>query len=448
MHTTIETSTQPAQIPSSAGGQKYYRLFRTHADQSRIVSATQKAFLDGIEMFAGRECRERCEKAGLGKLHLFYPPEYVGLLEAYVNEQVKRIAIEWTAAIGRHDVGFQGEFLVQDLLIVRVHYPHGHLGKPTTGATRQPSLRHRIRYGLASNLERIKDSYTSPSAFRLPGHVLKYVQQRRKRAALPLPYRCHASHMDSWLGQPTTSLSVWLGISGLDQHNGLCIYPDTMGVALPVDASKFLGSGFLLPQPLRPEIHDGDLFVFCTDMLHSSQLNVSDKTRIALTTRIDPGTPVFSDESLWFIERWYSGESILAGQWRRVKVSADRRVPKLTPTPQTGRSIDLPTVFKDGQEYRVASSDQIREDQAFTVQFQNTRIMIVRTKGALKAMSALCPHAGYRMDDGFHDSCKVICPGHGLEFDIQTGESALKRYRLESFPVVERDGAVYLGRPS
>ena len=448
MHTTIETSVQPAKIPSAEPGQKYYRLFRTHAGQSKIVTATQKAFLDGIELFAGRECRERCEQAGLGKLHLHYPAEYVGLLEAYVNEQVKRLAIEWTAAIGRHDVGFPGEFLVQDLLIVRVHYPHGHLGQSTTVAAKPPSLRHRMRYGLASNLERIKDSYTSPSALRLPGHVLKYVQQRRKRAALPLPYRCHASHMDSWLGQPTTSLSVWLGISGLDQHNGLCIYPDTMGVALPVDSSKFLGPGFLLPEPIRPEIHDGDLFVFCTDMLHSSQLNVSDKTRIALTTRIDPGTPVFSDESLWFVERWYSGESILAGQWRRVKVDADRRVPKAIPTQQGGRSIDIPSVFNEGQEYRIASSDQIPEDQTFTVQFQNKRIMVVRTDGVLKALLAICPHGQYRIDDGFHDSCKVICPGHGLEFDIKTGESALKRYRLTVFPVSERDGAVYLGRRS
>jgi nitrite reductase/ring-hydroxylating ferredoxin subunit len=447
METMIEP--QPAQIPSAATAEKYYRLFRTHAEQSRVLNATEKAFLDGIELFAGRECRQRCEKEGLARLHLYYPAEYVGLLEAYVNEQVKRIAIEWTAAVGRHDVGFQHEFLVQDLLIVRVHYPHGHLGKSTIAAPRKPSLRHRVRYGLSSSIERMKEAYSSKSGFRIPVHVFEYMRQRRKRAALPLPYRCHASHMDSWLGQPITSLSVWLAIAGLDEHNGLCIYPDTIGVPLPVDGSRFLGSGFPLPKPIRPDIRDGDLFVFSTDMLHSSQINVSDKTRIALTTRIDPGTPIFSEESLWFVERWYSGESILSGRWRRMEVSAERRVPRSKHTAQqTGRSIDIPSVFQVDQEYRVAPSGTITENESFAVQFQNKRIIILRTNGVLKAFSANCPHGKYRLDDGFHDSCAMICPGHGLEFDVQTGQSPLKRYRLAAFQVFERDGVVYLGRHS
>jgi nitrite reductase/ring-hydroxylating ferredoxin subunit len=449
METMIETAPQPAQIPSAASAEKYYRLFRTHAQQSRILEATQKAFLDGIELFAGRDCRERCERDGLSGLHRHYPAEYVGLLEAYVNEQVKRIAIEWTAAIGRDDVGFQQEFLVQDLLIVRVHYPHGHLGQTTIGPTRTPSFMHRVRYGLSSSVERMKEAYSSKSGLRIPGHLFEYARQRRKRAALPLPYRCHASHMDSWLGQPITSLSVWLAIAGLDAHNGLCIYPDTIGVPLPIDGSRFLGSGYTLPKPIRPDIRDGDLFVFSTDMLHSSQINVSDKTRIALTTRIDPGTPIFSEESLWFVERWYSGRSILSGKWRRMEVSAERRVPRLKPAAEkTGSSLDIPGIFQVDKEYRIAPSEAIRENESFAVQFENKRIMILRTKGALKAFSANCPHGKYRIDDGFHDSCAMICPGHGLEFDVQTGESALKRYRLAAFQVFERDSVVYLGRRS
>jgi hypothetical protein len=48
-----------------------------------------------------------------------------------------------------------------------------------------------------------------------------------------------------------------------------------------------------------------------TDILHSSQLNISDKTRIALTTRIDPGAPIFADDSLWFVGRWYSADGLL-----------------------------------------------------------------------------------------------------------------------------------------
>ena len=148
-------------------------------------------------------------------------------------------------------------------------------------------------------------------------------------------------------------------------------------------------------------------------------------------------------------KRWYSGESILSGHWRRHEVSAERRVPRSTPaTKPAGRSIDIPGVFQVDQLYRVASSEAIAEGESFAVQFQNKRIMILRTKGVLRAFSANCPHGKYRMDDGFHDSCAMICPGHGLEFDVQTGQSALKRYRLAAFQVFERDGMVYLGRQS
>ena len=33
------------------------------------------------------------------------------------------------------------------------------------------------------------------------------------------------------------------------------------------------------------------------------------------------------------------------------------------------------------------------------------------------AFAARCPHAGYRMEDGWYDKRWMACPGHGLEFD-------------------------------
>src|SRR4029077_5735834 len=104
----------------------------------------------------------------------------------------------------------------------------------------------------------------SKSALRLPFQMFEYARQRRKRAALPLPYRCHAPHLDSWLGQPTSSLSVWLAIAGVDEKNSMCLYPELTGQRLPLGGSQFLGSGVCLPKPTRPKITDGDLFVFNT----------------------------------------------------------------------------------------------------------------------------------------------------------------------------------------
>ena len=445
--THARSNAQPAQIPTAAPDQPYFKLFREYRDRAEILDVVRRAFFDGIERLVGRECRERCESVGLAQMHRHYPAKYVDLLEAYVNHRIKRRVLEWTAAIGRHDVGLAHDFLVEDLLIVRVHYPHSQLGQPVPAAP-TPPLQDRIRFGLASSIERMKEAYDSKSSLRIPGHVLEYVRQRRKRAVLPLPYRCHAPHLDSWLGQPVTSLSVWLAVEGVDEHNGLCLYPETIGTTLPVGGSRFLGMGYQLPKPTRPPIHDGDLFVFSTDVLHSSQLNISDKTRIALTTRIDPGTPTFSEESLWFVERWYSADGIHAGRWRRQVVrSADRRAPRRAPAAplQATPCVEIASVFRDAERYPVAPSASLADNDTLAVQFENKRILVLRANGELKAFSGRCPHGDYRMDDGYHDACVLVCPGHGLEFDARTGRTALARYRLLTFGVFEQDGTIFLG---
>ena len=448
----IETGAPPqmATIPTASPNEPYFKLFREHAGKARLLSDVERTFLRGIELFAGRECRGRCERSGLANLHLHYPAEYVHLLEAYVNHRLKRRMLAWSAAIGRQDVGLRADFLVQDLLVVRVHYPHSHIGK-SSGPAGRPRLHHRLRYGLSAALEKTRDAYDSKSALRLPKKFWEYSRQRRRRAALPLPYRCHAPHLDSWLGQPVSSLSVWLAIAGVDRDNSMCLYPETAGARLPLSGSQFLGSGVRLPRPTRPEIQDGDLFVFSTDILHSSQLNVSDKTRIALTTRIDPGTPVFARESLWFVQRWYSADGILQGRWQRKIFRASEHSaprPVAAAAASTNGEVTIPVVFVASRRYRIGPSDLIPRGGKMAVQFANKRILIVRTgEGDLRAFSARCPHEGYRMDEGYHDECILSCPGHGLEFDARTGRSPIDRYRLARFAVSETSGAIFLGSP-
>jgi nitrite reductase/ring-hydroxylating ferredoxin subunit len=424
----------------------YVRLFHDYADKSQILEEVRRAFLDGIEAFAGRDCRMYCDQAGLAQMHLRYPAEHVNLLEAFVNHRLKRRMLEWSARIGRRDVGLEREFLVEDLLVVRVHYPHGHIGQPS-GPAQRPRLGHRIRYGWLSAWDRLRDAYDSRSSIRLSKRFWEYARQRRKRAALPLPYRCHAPHLDSWLGQPMTSLSVWLAIAGVDRDNSMCLYPETFGARLPLNGSQFLGSGLCLPRPTRPDIRDGDLFVFSTDILHSSQLNVSDNTRIALTTRIDSGTPTFSNDSLWFVQRWYSADGILNRSWKRTIVRASEHAVAREGDGcelAVSRSISVPRPFAGDTEYEIGPSDLIPENGKLAVQFENQRILLVRSGGTISAVSGHCPHEGYRLDEGHFERGVIACPGHGLEFDARSGASALPRYRLATYAVRERSGSIFL----
>jgi nitrite reductase/ring-hydroxylating ferredoxin subunit len=70
--------------------------------------------------------------------------------------------------------------------------------------------------------------------------------------------------------------------------------------------------------------------------------------------------------------------------------------------------------------------------------------MVLRLAGKLSAFSARCPHAGYRLEDGWYDNRSMACPGHGLEFDTVTGASKGDCFRLKKFEVTEADGAILL----
>jgi 3-phenylpropionate/trans-cinnamate dioxygenase ferredoxin subunit len=427
-------------------GRDYIRLFRDYPDKERLLGEVRKAAFDGIELFAGREIRRKVESAGLPLLHRYYPAEYVNLLQTYITEQTTRSVIKWSAKLGRQCVGIQDDFYVQDLLIVRLHYPHD---EPAVSVNeiKEPSLPLRLRWGFGARIESVKAALASRTVFRHPGQMMKYLKQRKGRERELLPYRCHGPHLDSWLGQPIGSLSVWLAIAGVEQDNSMCLYPETLDQPLPQNTALYFGSGCQLPKPTRPEIQDGDVYVFSTDILHSSQVNISGKTRFALTTRVSAGTPVFDGSNLWFIERWHLANELLAGKYRCRTIKASEHTmhrPAGTSQPAC-LTIRSDKEFQKGQPQAVAESHVLSEGKRIVVEFpEGKRIMILRVGGRLSAFSARCPHAGYRLDDGWYDERVMACPGHGLEFDTRTGESKSECFRLAKFDVKEENGTIYV----
>jgi alkylation response protein AidB-like acyl-CoA dehydrogenase/nitrite reductase/ring-hydroxylating ferredoxin subunit len=88
-------------------------------------------------------------------------------------------------------------------------------------------------------------------------------------------------------------------------------------------------------------------------------------------------------------------------------------------------------------------------------------VCVVRTAAGVFAFGAVCPHQGGSMCAGIvrgtmdpsprneyhfgHEGEVVVCPWHGYEFDMRTGESVsgVIRGRVGSFPVEVREGDVY-----
>jgi len=73
-------------------------------------------------------------------------------------------------------------------------------------------------------------------------------------------------------------------------------------------------------------------------------------------------------------------------------------------------------------------------------------LLLVKDGGKLFAVSAICPHARARMDDGDIEGRALECPLHGARFDLQTGRAlclpAVEPIRV--FPVRQEAGRIWI----
>ena len=116
-------------------------------------------------------------------------------------------------------------------------------------------------------------------------------------------------------------------------------------------------------------------------------------------------------------------------------------------------------------ELHVATQDEIGHGQSKLVTIGPLEIGIFRLRDGYVAWRNVCPHAGapvcygriegtmlpsdvhtYDLDE---DALVLRCPWHGWEYDLQTGEHLTDRtIRLRGYPVIEREGDVYLVVPA
>ena len=76
--------------------------------------------------------------------------------------------------------------------------------------------------------------------------------------------------------------------------------------------------------------------------------------------------------------------------------------------------------------------------------FRTQEVMVFRFRGKLVACSAICPHMGARMTVD-HRTGAVVCPWHGLAFELPACRSDHPRYRrLKVYTATENDGHVEL----
>ena len=104
----------------------------------------------------------------------------------------------------------------------------------------------------------------------------------------------------------------------------------------------------------------------------------------------------------------------------------------------------------------VCRVDEVPEDgmAAFRVDGLTVPVLVVRHGGRIAAVSGMCPHEDVELEGGHLDELalaeggqrlRVVCPGHGYCFDVDTGACVPDgRLRLPRYRTTVADGVVVI----
>ncbi|MFV2017838.1 Rieske (2Fe-2S) protein [Micromonospora sp. LOL_023] len=111
-----------------------------------------------------------------------------------------------------------------------------------------------------------------------------------------------------------------------------------------------------------------------------------------------------------------------------------------------GRLVDGRLVDGRLVERRVGLVGEIPPGEGRVYPVDGVMVAVFRlTTGALRAVSAVCPHAGGPLADGLIDAEVVICPLHQHVFELATGCSRSGQPPLRTYPVrQDADGIVWV----
>jgi len=117
-------------------------------------------------------------------------------------------------------------------------------------------------------------------------------------------------------------------------------------------------------------------------------------------------------------------------------------------------------------EMLICKSTELKDGDRKIVPNGKHEIGVYRVQGKLYAYQNLCNHQGGPACEGLlmakveeviaedktyqgmrfnHDEMHIVCPWHGWEYDLATGEMvADRKFRLKKYDVVEKGDAVYV----
>lgn len=94
---------------------------------------------------------------------------------------------------------------------------------------------------------------------------------------------------------------------------------------------------------------------------------------------------------------------------------------------------------------KVCSVSDLKENEGKRFFVNDVDVALFKVGGRIHALCNVCPHQKSALIyDGFIEDGKVICPAHGWEFVLETGNLPTGRKGLDKYEVKVIDDQVYV----
>ncbi|MBK8783102.1 MAG: non-heme iron oxygenase ferredoxin subunit [Anaerolineales bacterium] len=97
----------------------------------------------------------------------------------------------------------------------------------------------------------------------------------------------------------------------------------------------------------------------------------------------------------------------------------------------------------------IAPASELPGGERLFVDIGDKPIVIFNIAGQFYAIGDVCSHDDGPLGDGLLEGSHVVCPRHGGEFDIRTGQAVQMPAAVDipAYPVQVRDGVIFVGVP-
>lgn len=327
-------------------------LVRRGLQRAGLWEEIELTLWEAIAEALGQDRMACLRKTGLGSMHLLLTGEQIKRCNEAAHRRFNSIARSYVPKLVRDVVGYRGPGFYDQNSVIRFYVPVGF---------------HRANREVLET----RPGYTKPQG----------------------------PHVDTWFGHATSGLNLWMAIGPVRRGNGLALFPQKWLGQIPHDGQYRPVAGQHFGSPVTFDMDPGDLLFFHGEHLHSSELNSTSQTRVALTNRFSLSSPRVVSETT-------------TAQWLELPAS--------NPAQKTMQVADMARSYSV-EEFRGNYTSTSGEGTIIPLNDRWCRVTIC---GVRRIVSRICPHEGGDLSEGYVQNGRIHCPWHHMSFDPATGQAA------------------------